>query len=359
MIRAIRLLGLAAVAAAFTVTIASAQAAPVEALIGAGHWKRARAAVQNLSDANPNDPEAFYLLARIKQAFGDLDGALSLAQKAVAAHSRNAAYHVVLGELYGQEAEHTSVFRQMGLARRFRQEEETAANLNSKNLDARFDLLEFDLQAPGIIGGGKDKAYAMAGEIGRINAAQGDLAQAVVAAHDKDVAKEESFRDKAVAADPRNYDALISLAKLYESDAENKFDLAEHYAREALQVDPGRGDAYAILAGVYANQQRAKELTQTLAQVDENDSDNLYPYYEAARILLLKGSDLARAENYFRKYLTEEPEAMTPPLAAAHWRLGQTLEKEGRKADAVGELQTALRLQPNFPEAIQELERLK
>jgi tetratricopeptide (TPR) repeat protein len=152
---------------------------------------------------------------------------------------------------------------------------------------------------------------------------------------------------------------LVSLARLDESDAIKKYDEAERYAREALKLDAGCVDAYAVLAGVYARQRRSKDLDQTLARLDENDSDDLSPYYEAAQILLLKSADLARAESYFRKYLSQEPEAGSPPLAAAHWRLGQTLEKEGRKADAIAELETALRLQPDFLVAKKDLARLK
>ena len=60
-----------------------------------------------------------------------------------------------------------------------------------------------------------------------------------------------------------------------------------------------------------------------------------------------------------RTYLSQDPEGLTPPLSAAHWRLALILEKEGRKADAIKELEEALRLEPDFENAKKDLKRLK
>ncbi len=342
-----------------TVLLATADDSSPEALVKAGHWKRARAAVQKVAETTPKDPEICFLLSQVKLAFGDLDAALELAQKAVALNDKQARYHVQLGEVYGEMAQRASIFKKMGLARQFKKEEEVAAALDSKNLDARFDLLEFDLRAPGIIGGGKDKASAMAEEIARINEAKGDIARAMIAGIEKDRAKQESFCEKALKSDPHDYDSLITIAIFYASDAEKKYDLAERHAREALKLDAGRGRAYSVLSGVYTAQQRWKELDEILAELEKNDSDNLFSYFQAGRILLVNGQDFPRAERYFRKYLTQEPEPGAPPVARAHWRLGEVLEKEGRKPEAINELETALRLQHDFPEAKKDLERLK
>jgi predicted TPR repeat methyltransferase len=54
-----------------------------------------------------------------------------------------------------------------------------------------------------------------------------------------------------------------------------------------------------------------------------------------------------------------EPEAGEPPWAGAHWRLGQVLEKEGKKSDAIAEMEEALRLQPDLKPAKEDLNRLK
>ncbi|HEV2489548.1 MAG TPA: hypothetical protein VGT03_07055 [Candidatus Acidoferrales bacterium] len=330
-----------------------------EALMRAGHWKQVRAFAEKLAREKPNDAYTLYLEAEVKQAFGDDQGALPLAEKAVALDGNNALYHLCLAEIYGDMAQHAGIFKQIGLARSFKSEAERVVALDAKNLDARSDLVQFYLDAPGIVGGSKDKAYAEADEMSRISAAKGYMAQAQIAAHLKDSTKQQSMCEKAVEADPRDYDAAIALASLDLEPTQHRYDDAERLAMQAVKIAPDRIGAYVILGNVYAGQQRWKELDEILAEAKKNDPDDLGAIYQAAKTLLLKGDALPRAEQYFREYLDQEPDAGEPPLAAAHWRLANVLEKENRNPDAVAELQTALKLQPDFPDAKKDLKRLK
>ena len=91
-----------------------------------GHFKRARALVEQRYHANPNEPEACWLLSQIRQEWHDLDAAESLAEKAAAANPKDARYHMQLCNVLGERAEKASLLRQIGLARRFRKELDTA-----------------------------------------------------------------------------------------------------------------------------------------------------------------------------------------------------------------------------------------
>jgi tetratricopeptide (TPR) repeat protein len=84
-------------------------------------------------------------------------------------------------------------------------------------------------------------------------------------------------------------------------------------------------------------------------------------YIYAARAMLRIGAELPKAESYLQKYIsqTKEPEVNAPRLEGAHWSLGLVYEKEGRKADAIQELETALRIKPTFEPAKRDLKRLK
>ena len=80
------------------VTLAAQGQVSPRDLIEAGHWKRARLAV----DArNGNDAETLYLKATIKQAAGDLDAAEKLAEQAVAFNPKEAEYHYRLSDITG------------------------------------------------------------------------------------------------------------------------------------------------------------------------------------------------------------------------------------------------------------------
>jgi tetratricopeptide (TPR) repeat protein len=75
--------------------------------------------------------------------------------------------------------------------------------------------------------------------------------------------------------------------------------------------------------------------------------------------LLQINQEIPKAEQYFRKHLSQPPEGLAPSLSAAHWRLGLALEKLGRKQDAIEQMEEALRLQPDFENAKRDLKRLK
>ncbi len=332
------------------------------ALIKDGHWKRARAVLEPQYKAHPDDAELNYLMSQIDDAFGDLDNARALAERAVALKSSDARYHRQLADVDGETAETASLFAKAGWAKKFKAEAERAAELDPRNLDARFDLLEYDLQAPRMMGGGKDKAAAMADEIAKIDPAQGDLAQARIARDAKDTAAEESWYLKALAANPNDYDVLISAAGFYEQAPRPKLDQARKYAQQAVKTHPGRAAAYSLLASADASEGRWSGLETTLSQAGDKVPDDLDPYYRAGLAIFNDprsgGSALARAEACFRKYLGSDPEGGEPTLADAHWRLGLVLEKQGRKAEAISELQAALRLDPNFKAARKDLSRL-
>jgi len=337
--------------------------ASADALIKDGHWKRARAVVEPQYRVHPDDAELNFLMSEIDSAFGNLDRARALAEKAVALKSSDARYHRQLADVDGETAEAASLFAKAGWAKKFKAEAEQAAQLDPKNLDARFDLLEYDLQAPRLMGGGKDKAAQMADEIAKIDPAQGDLAQARIAQDAKNAAAEESWYLKALATAPADYDVLTQTAAFYERPPQPRLNEAKKYAGQAIKVRPERAEAFSLLASAYASEGRWNELETTLAQAQKSVSDDFEPYYRAGLAILNNNmsapADLARAEGYFRRYLTSDPEGGEPTLAHAHWRLGLVLEKEGRKPQAVSELKAALELNPNLNAAKKDLSRLE
>ena len=329
-----------------------------EALIRDGHWKRARALVEPEIKAHPDDPRFSYLMAEIKAAFQDFQGALPLAQLAADLEPKNSDYHLKLGQVYGELAARASMFAAGSLAGKFRKEVETARELNPKNLAALDSMMQFKYQAPGLMGGDKHTARAMADEILRLNPLQGYLAHAELAELEKNPAEVEANYKKAVGADPKSYDAETLLAKYYASSDESKLGLAIPPAQQALGSDPARGQAYGILARVYALQHRWDDLQSLLSKADTNAPEDLVAYYDAALALLVSGQELSRAEAYARKYLTQESEGEEPDAADGHRVLALIFDMEGRTADAQAEIQKALQLRPNFRAAKEDAKRL-
>jgi len=345
----------------FLVSVGAVDTDPgsAEALIEASHWKRARAILAPRVAANPHDARGLWLLSQIKLAFGDLDGALDSAQQAVALDDRNSEYHFQLAQVYGEMAERASMFNAGTLARKFKGELDASLARDPKNLDALDALMQYSFQAPSVMGGSKEKARAIAEELVQLSPVRGDLAQAELAQEAKDSAKVEEYLLKAVQADPKNYEAQTTLAAFYTPTSHRNTGLAEKSAREAVQLDPARAKGYSILATALALERRWSELEEVLSTSEKTVPDDLAPYYEAANVLLQSGVELKRGEAFLRKYLDQEPEGEEPDAAHAHRLLGLILEKQGRTEAAVSELETAVRLNPHFPAAKQDLDRMR
>lgn len=328
----------------------------LDSLIEAGHFKQVERA---LDAGKSHDAEALYLRSKIKQGFGKTDEAVSLAEQAVKADPNKAKYHLQLADVLSDQAQTAGMFKKISLAGRIHSELDTAVRLEPKNPDCLFGLMLFYQEAPGIAGGSKQKAQQEAEEIGRIDASRGYLAQARLARANKQNDKLEELYLDAVKADPKSIAALTSLASFYASDAQKKYDLADHYAQQALDLDKTQIGPYLVSAEVAIAKQAWTKLDGILSQSEKANSDDLNPFYQAGRGLLQMNQEIPKAEQYFRKYLEQPPEGFAPPLSAAHWRLGLVLEKLGRKADAIAQMEEALRLQPDFENAKKDLKRLK
>jgi tetratricopeptide (TPR) repeat protein len=294
---------------------------PAEELIEAGHWKRARTLVEARMREAPDNPLAIYLTSQIRFAFGDANAPLKLAEKALALDASAAKYHRQVAEATGVMAQNANLFQQLFLARRFKKEIGSAIALDPRDVQSLRDLMEFYLLAPGIAGGNKEEALAVAERIGRIDRAQGFTAEARLAEFDKDIGKAEALLRKAVEAAPAKYKARIELAQFELAQEHRNPEAAEAAAREALQVDATRVDAYSILADVYASRGQWAELDGLLAEADAAVPDDWTPHYRAAEAMLRTGRNLAAAQRNLRKYLAQEPEGNQPTAAQAREKL--------------------------------------
>jgi tetratricopeptide (TPR) repeat protein len=334
----------------------AAHADDVTDLMERGRWKDARAAVATLP---AGQARTLYLQSRVQLAFDHPEEALASAERAVQLEPGNAAYHEQIAEACGDLAQRSGKLKAFGLARRLRKEAEQAASLDPRQVEAREVLVNFFWLAPGIVGGDKNKSTAMAAEIARLSPGEGAMVQAELAMRAKNESRAESLYQRALESKRTSYPAHLQLARLYGGDTRQRWDLVEKHARAALASDPGRSGAYAVLAQVFVHGQRWDELEAMFAEAGKQIPGNLTPQYQAARVLLSEHRDSLRAEKYLRQYLTVEPEGGAPSFARARWRLGQALDRQGRKSEAVAELEAAVKMDPSFDEAKKDLKRVK
>jgi tetratricopeptide (TPR) repeat protein len=311
---------------------AFAQQTEAEKLIEAGHWKKARALVEDRLRQAPTDPLSHYLLSQIRHAFGDDAAPGPLAEKAVALDGRVAKYHRQFAETLGIQAQHAGPIQLVFLSRQFRRELDTAMSLDPHDIQAQRDLLEYYLVAPGIAGGDMQKAAVTAERIAALDAAEGFLARARVAQARKQDAQTENFLRQAAGIQPPSYRAHVELARFYMAKDHPDPLAAESVAKEMLKLDPTRVEPYALLAEIYAELGDWNALDAILSEASQQLPDDRVPYYRAADRLLTR--DPARAERYLRIYLGQEPEGNEPPLADARRKLDSALQARGRRTVA-------------------------
>jgi tetratricopeptide (TPR) repeat protein len=333
----------------------------VESLMENGHWKRARDFAEAAYKANPNDARVNYVMARVRHEFEKLDDAAKFGEAAVRLDSKSSPAHRELGEIYADQAEHVSFIKQLGFARKVRAEFDAALAIAPKDPDNLFDRMLYYLQAPGVVGGDKKKAAEIANDLIKIDPVRGYLALVRIARADKEDAKLEGLYARAVESNPASYQARIALGGFYLSGAHLNPSKAEEQCKPALDLNPDRIDAYRFLALALVLQKRLDDAAKLIARAESAIPDDLSPYVYAARGMLREGTDLGKAEAYLNKYLneTKDPEPGAPSIAGAHWSLGLVLEKQGRKNEARGELETALKIKPDFEPAKKDLKRLK
>ena len=134
------------------------------ALFDAGHRS---AAVPLLEPYAKTNAVAAFDLGRAALDDGHFGPAVDWFERAVSLDHDNPIYWDRLGQAYAGHALESDFFLKYKLAHRCKAAFEKAVALDSTNLDARTDLIEYFAQAPGIVGGDKQHAREMSAALGQ------------------------------------------------------------------------------------------------------------------------------------------------------------------------------------------------
>jgi tetratricopeptide (TPR) repeat protein len=195
-----------------------------------------------------------------------IDESIKLAEQCVAASLNNANCYVALGSARGAKAMNGGMLAAAGLAGKIRDNFQKAVQLDPKNVDARFSLMQFYLMAPGFMGGGLDKAEALVAQTTASHPEAGKLLMVSIDLKADRVAKAEAT---ALAARPG---ADADLKKLHESaimSVGNKYLNTKKYAdaermfREAQKQYPETGSGAYFIARNYQEQGKHREAIAT------------------------------------------------------------------------------------------------
>ncbi len=141
-------------------------------------------AIAILEKAPRNDADNLELLGECYYGVKDYKQAVEVLEQAVELAPKSSNAQLWLGRAWGRRAESNKL---MGFswARKTRDALEKAVVLDPRNSEALDDLFEFYLEAPGIVGGGLEKAEGVAKRIIQMDKAWGEKLLAKVAARKK------------------------------------------------------------------------------------------------------------------------------------------------------------------------------
>jgi tetratricopeptide (TPR) repeat protein len=292
------------------------------ALLAAGRVDDAITTLRSRISTSPNDAEAYNLLCRAYFSMGNWDRGIAACEKAVALQPGNSRYHMWLGRIYGEKANDVIFFKAASLAGKVRNEFEAAVRLDSNNVDARSDLGEFYLEAPGIVGGGRDKAEVQAQALVALDAAKAHYLNGRIAEKRKDL-----------------------------TTAETEY-------RAAIEATRGSALTWFNLALFYRHQQRWDAMEDAINHATSAQVDRPEILMESGEVLIRSGRNFPAAVRFLRRYLALNSKVEEAPAFKAHYLLGTALEQQGDKQAAAQEYRAALSLARDFSRAQEALDRL-
>jgi tetratricopeptide (TPR) repeat protein len=297
-----------------------AAASPRE-LLDAG---RADEALRLLApQATGHNAEALNYLCRAYFSLNDWDNAVRNCERAAQLEPANALYQLWLGRSYGEKANASlSPITAYALARRTVAAFITARALDRHNVAIARDLAEYYATAPAIVGGGSDKALALAAELAPEHPSDAAWVRAMVATN------------------------------------QNKYEQAEHEYSEAIRLDHDSAHTYLDLARYLRGRKIWDRFQQTVEHAIQSPRIQPTDRYDAAELLLNTNRNLAVAAQQMRAYIQSGHTEEAAPLFRAHFLLGEILLKSGDTSQAAAEYRAALALASSYRPAADSLRRL-
>ena len=254
---------------------------------------------------NGNDGQAHLLLCRAFFSELQIDLAVGECERAVQLLPKSSAAQDWLGRAYGIKADREGPMTGLKLAHKVRDAFAAAVADDPKSDAAADDLAEYYIGAPAIVGGGVDKAMALAA---RIEASLPQMARRIrgmAAEHNKDYGTaEREFKEEVGVHD--SYEAWVDLGGYYTRRKETA--RAVEALRHGIAADRTR-DASSVDAASYLIDLRAepalamKTLQQYLADGSKSDAAPVVHVHMLLGKLLLDSGDRAGAKIEWNKAL--------------------------------------------------------
>jgi tetratricopeptide (TPR) repeat protein len=291
-------------------------------LIEVKKFDEARKTLQGVTANHPDYVQAEYYLGKIAMGENKYEEASEHFLITTNKSPQNADYFYWLGRSYAQLALNSGVIKRGVTTPKVKEAFETAHSLAPKNQEVMAGLIQFYLAVPEFLGGGSDKAFAMAKKLQAVNKGDGFLA----------------------------------LANIYMAD--ENIDLAEKEYINAAKAEPNNVRYILSLGNFYQNQKKYNEALGVYESFLLKHPENMSVAYQFGKCSALSGQRMEKGEELLTAYLKYKPLSNEPSLAGATMRLAMIHEKKGNRQEAKKMYETAIKSDPSLKEAKEALRRL-
>jgi len=257
----------AALPAAASTQVARQSLAEINSDLQAGEVDKALALIGSLPQGGQDNAQAKFLECRVRFTLGQWNAATNACARAVQLDGQNSNYHMWYGRALGERANSASFLSAFGLGKQVHEQFEKAVELDPRNAEALSDLGSFDVDAPGIVGGGLDKAQDIANRLDKVEPARAHQLRAEIASNRKDYATAEKELKAAVAASAHPALQLTVLASFYRHHQQwDQMETTVRSAQNAAAKDRAAGVALYDGAGVLIEARRNPVLAAKMLQ---------------------------------------------------------------------------------------------
>lgn len=288
----------------------------------AGQFDAARENFKVALEEEPGNGQAAFMLGRIALEQYEIKDAIRWFQRATELEPESSRYHQYLGEALGRLLSEAGTLTRMRKGPDMRKAFATAVELDPENLEARMGLVSYYLNAPKIGGGGRDKAEAEARRIAEIEKQAGHEAWLQIYLH------------------------------------VDELDAALLEVEQLRRMDPGNEKALLLQGLLLTRQEKFEPAAAHFEAWLAREPEQMQAAYQLGRISALSGLNPARGEAAMLMYLQHRPGPDDPPLAWAHFRLGQIYEHMARADAARKAYRAAMEADPKHKEAREALKKL-
>lgn len=181
-----------------------------------GNFPQAKIIIAGFVKKNPNHLVAIELLGDIFASTNEWDHAFTCYEKLKTLKPGVANYEYKYGGALGMVAKNSNKFKALGMIADIRKSFENAIRIDPKHIDARWALIELNLQLPAIVGGSESAARQYAAELLKISPIDGYLANGHIAEYYQRYKSAELSYKSAIAVG-QSKTAYQKLANLYKN----------------------------------------------------------------------------------------------------------------------------------------------